>query len=51
MAYGILISWPVIELLPPALEVQNLSHQTTREIPFLVILELPQICTMNSFGT
>ena len=34
MACGILVSWPGIESMPPALEVKSLNHWTTREVPF-----------------
>ena len=32
-ACGILVPWPGIEPVPPALEVQSLNHWTTREVP------------------
>ena len=32
-ACGILAPWPGIKPAPPALEVQSLNHQTTREVP------------------
>ena len=30
-----LVLWPGIELLPPAMRVQSLSHWTTREVPLI----------------
>ena len=32
---GILVPWPGIEPVPPAVEVQSLSHWTAREVPHL----------------
>ena len=32
MAYRILVPWPGIELMPPAMEEQILNHWTTREV-------------------
>ena len=32
-AYGILVSWPGIKPVPPALEAQSPSHWTTKEVP------------------
>ena len=32
-AYGILVPWPGIEPVPPAVEALSLNHWTTREIP------------------
>ena len=37
VAYGILIPWPGIEPVTPALEAQNLNHWTIKEVPLLVI--------------
>ena len=31
---GILIPWPVIEPIRPAVEVQSLNHWTTWEVPY-----------------
>ena len=36
MAYGILVSWPGIKPLPPAVEARNLNHWTAREFPRLL---------------
>ena len=33
MACGILVPWPGIKSTPPALEAQNLNHQTAWEVP------------------
>ena len=33
MALMILVPWPRIESVPPALEAQHLNHWTTREVP------------------
>ena len=35
MACGILVPWPGIEPVPPALEAWSLNHWTTREVPVL----------------
>ena len=35
MAWGILVSWPEIELIPPAVEVQIPNYWTTREVPVI----------------
>ena len=35
MACGIFVPWPGIKTSPPALEVQNFNHWTTREVPRL----------------
>ena len=32
MACGILIPWPEIEPMPPAVEVWSLDHWTTKEV-------------------
>ena len=37
VACGILIPWPGIEPVTPALEAQNLNHWTIKEVPLLVI--------------
>ena len=34
MACGILVPWQGIKPMPPALEAQNLNHQTVWEVPF-----------------
>ena len=39
-ACGILVPQPEIELMPPAVEVQNLNHWITREVPQLHLLSL-----------
>ena len=36
VACGILVSPPGIKPVPPALEVGNLNHWTTREVPIYV---------------
>ena len=36
MAYGILVHLPEIELVPPAVDVQNFNHWTTREVPVFI---------------
>ena len=33
VAYGILVPWPGIEPMPPAVEVQSLNHWTSKEVP------------------
>jgi len=42
VAFGILVSWPGMEPMPPALEMQSLNHWTAREVPpmifFMVII-------------
>ena len=35
IGYRILVPWPGIEPMPPALEAENLNHWTTREAPDL----------------
>ena len=35
-ACGILVPWPEIEPIPPALEAQSLNHWTAREVPNLL---------------
>ena len=37
-AYGILAPWRGVELTSPALETQNLNHQTTMKVPLTCIL-------------
>lgn len=32
--HNILVPWPGIEFMPPALEAQSLNHFTTREVPY-----------------
>ena len=34
MACGILVSWPMIKPVPPALEVWSLNHRTIRVVPW-----------------
>ena len=41
IASRILVPWPGIEPTPPAVEVQNLNHWTTRQISMLSCLKLP----------
>ena len=37
-AYGILVPWPGIEPLPPAVEAWSLNHWTSEEVPELKLL-------------
>ena len=37
MVGGILVPWPGIELVPPAVEAQSPNHWTTREFPSIFI--------------
>ena len=46
-ACGILIPWPGVEPVSPALEVQSLNHWTAREIPHLFFSE--NFCIFTSF--
>ena len=32
LTYGLLVPWPGIESMPPAVEAQSLNHWTTREV-------------------
>ena len=36
VAFGILVSWPGMEPMPPALEMQSLNHWTAREVPPMI---------------
>ena len=36
-AYGILMPWPGIKPMPPAVEVRHLDHWTTREVPLALL--------------
>ena len=36
VACGILVTPPEIQLVPPAIEMQNLNHWTTSDVPFSV---------------
>ena len=38
MAHGILVSWPGIEPVPPALAARNLNHWTAREAPMKTLI-------------
>ena len=40
MAYGILVPWSGLELVPSALELQSLNHWTSREAPTLNYLDV-----------
>ena len=40
MAYGILVPWPGIEPMCPALEAWSLNHWTTREVPSWILNSL-----------
>ena len=46
MAYGTLVSQPGIEPTTPAVDVQNLNHWTTREVPSSHFLH----CSLNNCG-
>ena len=35
MACGILVPWPGIKPVPPAMEAQSLNHWTDREVPLM----------------
>ena len=56
IGYRILVPWPGIEPMPPALEAENLNHWTTREAPdlpcFTVALRLGETEPdgTNAFG-
>ena len=41
MACGILVPWPGIEPVPPAVEVQSLNYWTTREVPQIFLSLMP----------
>ena len=43
VAWGILVPWPGIEPLPPALEVRSPNHRTTREVPEVFLLGTIQL--------
>ena len=43
MAWGILVPWPRIEHVPPAVEAQSLKHWTAREV-----LEYSRLKEINS---
>ena len=38
-ACGILVPWPGIKTLPPAVETENPNHWTTREVPVIHFLD------------
>ena len=49
-AYGILVLWPGIDSVPPAVEAQSLNHWTTREVPQLRSFTCPRIPSKLPLG-
>lgn len=49
MACNILVPQPGIELVPPAVELQNTNHWTAREVPNLHSKLLREICYYSHF--
>ena len=49
MACNILVPQPGIELVPPAMELQNTNHWTAREVPNLHRKLLREICYYSHF--
>ena len=37
MAYGMLVPWPEIEPVSPAMEALSLNHWTTKEVPLIAL--------------
>ena len=49
MACGILVPWPGIKPVPPAMEAQSLNHWTTREVPNLSVL-ISNMVTIHKYN-
>ena len=49
MACGILVPWPGIKPVPPALKAQSLDHWTTREAPEMCLVDLHLSLTNSLF--
>ena len=48
---GSLVSWPGIEPAPRALKTWSLNHWTTREVPHVSLVKLPQVFSISLFYT